>query len=194
MNKIFKRALAIFAVLGGALVATATPAMANANTKVLCGYQGITSPAGQKTGIYYVVDMTAKSTNPGLYNDDEYHNKVCDTALDKISAKLATQVTWYKQRKETTWADRCNDSDPVAMFYGKKGNGCVNYVKGTTNYASNGQSTPHDLLSCMVPDHTYKVVYDGKERIYYNNDDAANVKEIGRIPDAQLNCEAPPKI
>lgn len=190
MLKIIKKTLPVIALAAVAFAIDAAPAFANANTKVLCGYEAQTS-ATTRMGIYYVVDMTESSPNPVLYNDDQYHNEVCDTALDKISANLSKDLTWYKQRKETTWADRCNDSDPVAMYFGKTGSSCVNYVKGKVNIATGNQATPHDLLSCMNVNRTYRVDFDGAQRTYYDMVDPKNPKKLVDIPLAQLNCVSP---
>lgn len=198
MTKIFKRALAISTVFGGALVATATPAMANENTSVICGWQ-MTKADGTKVAIFYRNDLTAKSTQVGM-SDEEFQRAHCDGgggktgAIDSIAAKITAQYGslngWYKQRYETTWADRCTNSDPVANYFGNvwQTTGCVNYVKGKVNMAAPGQATPHDLLSCMYNGRTYQISYTWDAVTFQDIDN----KKVLKIPGNQLNCIGSP--
>lgn len=198
LAKFFKRALAITSVLGGALVATATPAMANANTSVICGWQR-TNPDGTKTGVFYRNDLTAKSETVTM-SDDQWQRSRCDGAdgkkgaidliADSIMATYKSMNGWSKQRYETTWADRCTNSDPVANFFGNvwQTTGCVNYVKGKVNMAAPGQATPHDLLSCMYNGRTYMISYTWDQVSFT---DKENLKVL-KIPGNQLNCVGEP--
>ena len=184
----------MFAVLGGAFVATATPAMANENTSVICGWQ-TQNPDGTRVAIFYRNDLTAKSQSAAM-SDDQWQRAQCDGAngkkgaIDQIAAKIGNTTGWAKQRYETTWADRCTNSDPVANYFGitYNTNGCVNYVKGKVNMASSGQATPHDLLSCMYNGRTYKIVFDWASVTFQ---DIENNKVL-KIPNNQLNCIGSP--
>ncbi len=198
MGNFFKGALAMFAVFGGAMFATATPAMANENKAVICGWQKQT-PDGKRIAIFFRNSLTAKSQSP-LLTDDQWQRAQCDgydgkkgatdLIADKIKALYGTMDGWYKQRYETTWADRCTTSDPVAVFFGITENtkGCVNYVKGQVNYATSGQATPHDLLSCMYDGRTYQISYDWNAITFQDVDN----KKVLKIPNSQLNCIGSP--
>ncbi len=198
MTNFFKRALAIVAVAGGAFFATATPALANANTSVICGWQS-QSEDGSRIAIFYRNDLTAKSQSPFM-SDDQWQRAQCDGydgtkgAIDRIADKIVSQYGslngWYKQRYETTWADRCTNSDPVAVYFGITvgTTGCVNYVKGVVNVAKPGQATPHDLLSCMYNGRTYSIKYDWNTITFQDVDN----KKVLVIPNTQLNCVGSP--
>ncbi|MEO0062936.1 MAG: hypothetical protein RLZZ08_1496 [Pseudomonadota bacterium] len=194
MDKFIKRALAIFAVFGAAFVATATPALANANTSVVCGWM-TQNADGTRSAIFYRNDLTAKSQN-ALMSDDEWQRSRCDGAngqkgaIDLIADSIGNTANWTKQRYETTWADRCTNSDPVANYIGITWNttGCVNYVKGVVNTATSGQATPHDLLSCMYNGHTYKIKYDWNSVTFQDKDNG----KVLVIPNSQLNCIGSP--
>jgi len=198
LGNFFKRALAMFAVFGGAMFATATPAMANENKAVICGWQKQT-PDGQRIAIFYRNSLTAKSQSV-LMTDDQWQRAQCDghdgkkgaieLIADKIKAQYGTMDGWYKQRYETTWADRCTTSDPVAVFFGitENTNGCVPYVKGQVNYATSGQATPHDLLSCMYNGRTYQISYDWNAITFQDVDN----KKVLKIKNNQLNCIGSP--
>lgn len=191
-------ALAIFAAFGGALFVTATPAMANENKAVICGWQKQT-PDGKRIAIFFRNSLTATSQS-ALLTDDQWQRAQCDgydgkkgaidQIADKIKAQYGTMDGWYKQRYETTWADRCTTSDPVAVFFGITENtkGCVNYVKGQVNYATSGQATPHDLLSCMYDGRTYQISYDWNAITFQDVDN----KKVLKIPNNQLNCIGSP--
>lgn len=194
MKNFFKRTLAMLAVFGGALIATASPAMANENTSVICGWQ-TTKADGTKVGIFYRNDLTAKSQTPTM-SDDQWQRAQCDGAngkkgaIDQIADKIGNTTGWYKQRYETTWADRCTNSDPVANYFGNvwQTTGCVNYVKGKVNMASSGQATPHDLLSCMYNGRTYQVTYTWDAVTFQDLDN----QKVLKIPGNQLNCIGSP--
>lgn len=193
MANIFKRSLAIFAVLGGVFFATATPALANANTSVICGWDKQDPATGARMAFYYRNDLTAKSTTAAM-SDDEYQRAMCDGAngkkgaidqlADVIVGKYGSLNGWAKKRYETTWADRCNDSDYIAVYFGSTRNACPAFVKGQVNYAKSGQATPHDLLSCMYNGRSYYITYDGSKVVF---SDLQNGKYLA-IGDAQLNC------
>lgn len=198
MKNFLKRALAAFAMFGGVFFATATPAMANANKAVICGWQKQT-PDGKRIAIFYKNDITADSQS-ALLTDEQWQRAQCDGydgkkgAIDKIADKIKATYGnmdgWYKQRYETTWADRCTNSDPVANFFGIVENtkGCVNYVKGQVNIANAGQATPHDLLSCMYNGRTYSISYDWNNITFQDVDN----KKVLVIPNKQLNCIGEP--
>ncbi|MBP6441051.1 MAG: hypothetical protein KA252_00195 [Sphingorhabdus sp.] len=198
MKNFIKRALAIFAVFGGALVATATPAMANENKAVLCGWQKQKAD-GTRVGTFYRNSLTAKSPTITM-TDDQWQRAQCDGAdgkkgaidriADNIKAQQGNMDGWSEQRYQTTWADRCTNSDPVALWWGIiwDTKGCVNYVKGKVNYATSGQATPHDLLSCMYDGRTYNVTYDWNNITFQDVDN----KKILVIPNNQLNCVGEP--
>lgn len=198
MKNFIKRALAIFAVFGGALVATATPAMANENKAVICGWQKQTAD-GKRVAVFFKNDITAKSQS-ALLTDDQWQRAQCDGyngtkgAIDKIAdgikAKYGNMDGWAKQRYETTWADRCTNSDPVALWWGIiwDTKGCVNYVKGQVNYAKSGEATPHDLLSCMYNGRTYNISYDWNSITFQDVDN----NKVLVIPNNQLNCIGSP--
>ena len=198
MKNFFRRALAIFAVLGGTWIATATPAMANENKAVICGWQKQTAD-GKRMAIFFRNDLTAKSQTLTM-TDDEWQRAQCDghgskkgaieLISDTIKSKFGSMDGWAKQRYETTWADRCRNSDPVALWFGIiwDTTGCVDYVKGKVNVATAGQATPHDLLSCMYNNRTYNISYDWNSITFQ---DVENGKVLV-IPNKQLNCIGEP--
>lgn len=178
--------------LGGLI--NASPASANANKSVICGWHTTDTKTGIKYAFYYKNDLTVKSKIL-LLTDDEYHRYVCDEPVNgktdemwraAASSPVSNVGAWKKQRFETTWADRCNDSDPVAVFFGTMRSSCVDYKKDEENWAKPKQSTPHDLLSCMRSGHSYFIKYDGKT-IYMNETNGGSVT----IRDEQLNCTKP---
>ena len=127
MTNFFKRALAIIAVAGGAMFASATPALANANTSVICGWDMQDPKTGARYAFYYRNDLTAKSQTP-VMSDDQWQRAQCDGydgkkgAIDQLAdvivSKYGSLNGWAKKRYETTWADRCNDSDYIAIYFG----------------------------------------------------------------------------
>jgi len=195
MGNFFKRALSILAIAGGAFFATANPALANANTSVICGWDKQDPVTGARYAFYYRNDLTAKSPTPTM-SDDQYQRAMCDGydgkkgAIDQLAdvivSKFGSLSGWSKKRYETTWADRCNDSDYIAIYFGTKRNACPTFVKGQVNYAKGdwSQATPHDLLSCMYNNRSYYVVYDGQKVVFK---DLENNKVL-TISELQLNC------
>lgn len=86
MVNFFKRALVAIAVTGGALFTTATPAFANANTPVICGWDMQDPKTGARYGYCYRNDLIAKSQS-AVMRDDRWlraqhngrsHYVVCD--------------------------------------------------------------------------------------------------------------------
>lgn len=195
MVNFFRRALAVVAVTGGALFATATPALANANTSVICGWDMQDPKTGARYGYYYRNDLTAKSQS-AVMTDDQWQRAQCDGydgkkgAIDQLAdlivSKYGSMNGWGKKRYETTWADRCNDSDYIAIYFGTKRSKCPTFIKGQVNWAASdwSQATPHDLLSCMYNGRSYYVVYDGQKVVFT---DLQNKKSLV-INELQLNC------
>ena len=200
MTNFFKRALAIIAIAGGALFATATPAYAG-NPAVVCGWEKdfSTSAGMKKVAIFYRNDLTAKSPN-AFMSDDQWQRAQCDGyngtkgAIDQIADKITAQYGnldgWMRQRYETTWADNCGNPDPVVQFFGNwKGvSGCAAYTKGQTNYAQASQPSPHDLLSCMYNGRTYSITYDSTGVLFQDVDN----KKVYKMGYLQLNCGSLP--
>lgn len=197
MMNFFKRALAFIAIAGGAMFASATPALANANTSVICGWDMQDPKTGARYAFYYRNDLTAKSQTP-VMSDDQWQRAQCDGydgkkgAIDQLAdvivSKYGSLNGWAKKRYETTWADRCNDSDYIAIYFGTKRSACPTYVKGQANYAKSGEATPHDLLSCMYNGRSYFVVYDGGQVKFT---DLQNNKYYS-LTEIQLNCPTQP--
>ena len=199
MGIFFKRSVAILAVFGSGLVATATPAMANENKSVICGWDKQDATTGFRTGYYFKNDLTAKSQSVTM-TDDQWQRAQCDGAdgkkgaidrlADAIVSKYGSLDGWAKKRYETTWADRCDKSDYIAMYFGTKRNACPTFVKGQVNYAKDdwSQTTPHDLLSCMYNGRSYVVNYDGAKVTFT---DVENKKSLV-ISELQLNCVGSP--
>lgn len=207
MFKLFKRALALVAFAGGAILVTFAPAQANANTSVICSWQKelkLPNGGAKRVAIFFRNDLTASSPH-SFMSDDQWQRAQCDGyynelgkhvegAIDQIADKIVSLYGsldgWQRQRFETTWADRCTNSDPVANFFGNvwQRTGCVNYVPGQVNYAQPGQATPHDLLSCMYNGRPYSIAYDWNQVTFQDVDNG----KVLSIKDNQLNCVGSP--
>lgn len=154
---------------------------------------------GARTGYYFKNDLTAKSQSATM-TDDQWQRAQCDGgggkkgAIDRLADAIVSQYGslngWSKKRYETTWADRCADSDYIAMYFGTKRNACPTFVKGQVNYAKGdwSQTAPHDLLSCMYKGRSYVVFYDGTKVQFVDIEN----KKVLVISELQLNCIGSP--
>lgn len=205
----FKKASALVAIALGVTVASTTPALASNNPKAICGYK-TGQDYVQMVGIFYVVDNDGNS-----YLDQYAEKKTCETANGKIAdmvkginkAAPGTTNGWYEQKFESTWSDRGNDSDALAIQFGVRGSVGLwkpAYRDDIVNVVDpNTYSMPHNLLSCMKTGHTYKVTFMNAAAAANNNAPAGGgvmFEELtpgappvrdGFLPNRFLNCVNP---
>lgn len=146
--------------------ASPPPPAKSANKAVLCGWETTRydQPSADGKGMRYgkferVANQDGRNDRPR-----DAVNRDCDSAIKRIAETLGTTVDWYRQRKETTWADRGANSDPVAVYFGI-----------------------FDLLSCMADGRVYEVNYDGKTvKIKDSNNGWVGAERI--MPASQNKC------